>query len=329
MEEKIGILGAGGWGTALSLLLQKKGYKIFLWEVFPEYAELLKKKRENINYFPGFKIPEEIFITHLIEKVLVNSEILILVVPSLYFKSTLKKIKQFYGGQPLLIATKGLDLKTGKRMSELLEEVLGEIPFGVLSGPTIAREITHRQPAAAVVASRSLKLAEKFQKLLSCDYFRLYTNKDIIGVELGGALKNIIAIGAGIIDGLKLGTNTKASYITRGLNEMVKVGVSLGGEEKTFWGLSGIGDLITTCFSRYSRNRSFGQAIVEVGKEKYLRKTKMAIEGIPTTKSLYEMKDRIQVELPITETIYRIIYLNDKKHREEIKNLMRRKLKKE
>ena len=169
---------------------------------------------------------------------------------------------------------------------------------------------------------------EDFQKILSCDNLRLYTNKDVIGVELGGALKNVIAIGAGIIDGLRLGTNTKASYITRGLREMVRIGKILGGKEETFWGLSGIGDLITTCFSPYSRNRSFGQAIVEVGKEKYLRNTKMVIEGIYTTKSLYTLSKKMNIETPITDAIYRIVFLN-KKPTDEIKKLMRRSLKEE
>ena len=327
MGKKIGILGAGGWGTTLSILLNKKGYEVILWEVFPEYAKILREKRENIYYLPGIKIPSSINITSDIEKVM-ESPFLIIAIPSRYFRDIIKKMKNFYKGQPLLIGTKGLEIETGKRMSEIVEEEIGKVPLAIISGPTIAREIAKGFPAAAVVASKDKKVGENFQKILSCDNLRLYTNKDVAGVELGGALKNVIAIGAGIIDGLKLGTNTKASYITRGLKEMVRIGKILGGKEKTFWGLSGMGDLITTCFSPYSRNRSFGQAIVEVGKEEYLRKTKMAIEGIYTTKSIYKISKKMKIETPIIDAIYRIVFLN-KEPKDEIKRLMRRRLKEE
>ena len=327
MGKKIGILGAGGWGTTLSILLNKKGYEVILWEVFPEYAKILREKRENIYYLPGIKIPSSINITSDIEKVM-ESPFLIIAIPSRYFRDIIKKMKNFYKGQPLLIGTKGLEIETGKRMSEIVEEEIGKVPLAIISGPTIAREIAKGFPAAAVVASKDKKVGENFQKILSCDNLRLYTNKDVAGVELGGALKNVIAIGAGIIDGLKLGTNTKASYITRGLKEMVRIGKILGGKEKTFWGLSGMGDLITTCFSPYSRNRSFRQAIVEVGKEEYLRKTKMAIEGIYTTKSIYKISKKMKIETPIIDAIYRIVFLN-KEPKDEIKRLMRRRLKEE
>ncbi|HDD64867.1 MAG TPA: NAD(P)-dependent glycerol-3-phosphate dehydrogenase, partial [Firmicutes bacterium] len=276
---------------------------------------------------PGIKIPSSINITSDIEKVM-ESPFLIIAIPSRYFRDIIKKMKNFYKGQPLLIGTKGLEIETGKRMSEIVEEEIGKVPLAIISGPTIAREIAKGFPAAAVVASKDKKIGENFQKILSCDNLRLYTNKDVAGVELGGALKNVIAIGAGIIDGLKLGTNTKASYITRGLKEMVRIGKILGGKEKTFWGLSGMGDLITTCFSPYSRNRSFGQAIVEVGKEEYLRKTKMAIEGIYTTKSIYKISKKMKIETPIIDAIYRIVFLN-KEPKDEIKRLMRRRLKEE
>jgi glycerol-3-phosphate dehydrogenase (NAD(P)+) len=155
-----------------------------------------------------------------------------------------------------------------------------------------------------------IKISEYFQKIISCENFRIYSSDDIIGVEIGGAFKNVIAIGAGIIDGLKLGINTKSSYLTRGLNEMIKIGTFLGGEEKTFRGLSGMGDLITTSFSKYSRNRSFGEGIVKIGKEEYLKNAKMVIEGIPTTKAFYKLSKKFNIELPITEAIYKIIYKN-------------------
>ncbi|HOK56474.1 MAG TPA: NAD(P)H-dependent glycerol-3-phosphate dehydrogenase [bacterium] len=328
MGKKIGILGSGGWGISLALLLNKLKNKVFLWEPLKENYEILIKKRENINYFKGIRIPKIIEISNSLEETVLNSEILIIVVRSSFFRDTIKKLKLYYQNQPILIGTKGLELNTGKRMSEILKEFIKNDSYAVLSGPTIAKEVVKGYPTAAVVASNNKNISEFFQRIISCENFRIYSSKDIIGVEVGGAFKNIIAIGAGIIDGLKLGINTKSSYLTRGLNEMIKIGTFLGGEEKTFRGLSGMGDLITTSFSKYSRNRSFGEGIVKIGKEKYLKNAKMVIEGIPTTRAFYKLSKKLDIELPITEAIYRIIYKNSDV-RKEIKKLMLRELKKE
>lgn len=328
MGKKIGILGSGGWGIALALHLNKLKNKVYLWEPIKENFEILIKKRENINYFKGVKIPKVIEISNSLEEIVNNTEILIIVVRSSFFRNTIKKLQTFYKNQPLIIGTKGLEFQTGKRMSEILKEFIISDNFAVISGPTIAKEIVKGYPTAAVIASNNKNISQYFQEIISCENFRIYTSEDIIGVEVGGAFKNIIAIGAGIIDGLKLGINTKSSYLTRGLNEMIKIGTFLGGEEKTFRGLSGIGDLITTSFSKYSRNRSFGEGIVKVGKEKYLKKAKMVIEGIPTTKAFYTLSKKFNIELPITEAIYRIIYKGTD-IKEELKKLMIRELKKE
>lgn len=328
MGEKIGIIGAGGWGIALGILLNELKYKIYLWEPLKENYEILIKKRENVDYFKGVKIPKSIEISNLLKDIVENADILIIVVRSSFFRDTIKNLKKIYKSQPILIGTKGLDFKTGKRMSEILQEFIKTDNFAVISGPTIAKEIVKGYPTAAVIASYNIDIAEYFQKLISCEKFRIYTSNDIIGVEIGGSFKNIIAIGAGIIDGLKLGVNTKSSYLSRGLNEMIKIGTFCEGEEKTFRGLSGLGDLITTSFSKYSRNRSFGEGIVKIGKERYLKKAKMVIEGIPTTKAFYKLSKKCKVELPITEAIYRIIYKNSNP-KVEIKNLMMRRLKRE
>ncbi|MCM8805057.1 MAG: NAD(P)-dependent glycerol-3-phosphate dehydrogenase [Candidatus Omnitrophica bacterium] len=328
MGEKIGIIGSGGWGIALGLLLNELKYKVYLWEPLKENYKILIEKRENIDYFKGVKIPESIEITNSLTNIVGNANVLIIVVRSSFFKYTIKKLKKIYKNQPILIGTKGLDFKTGKRMSEILQEFIKTDNFAVISGPTIAKEIVKGYPTAVVVSSSNENIAEYFQKLISCERFRVYTNNDIIGVEIGGSFKNIIAIGAGIIDGLKLGINTKSSYLSRGVNEMIKIGTFLGGKEKTFRGLSGLGDLITTSFSKHSRNRSFGEGIIKIGKEKYLKKTKMVIEGIPTTKAFYKLSKKYKIELPITEAIYRIIY-KDTDPKIEIKNLMIRELKKE
>ncbi|MCM8785870.1 MAG: NAD(P)-dependent glycerol-3-phosphate dehydrogenase [Candidatus Omnitrophica bacterium] len=328
MDKKIGIIGSGGWGIALSIIFNKLKYKIYLWEPLKENYEILIKKRENINYFKGVKIPKEVGISNSLEEVVENSKILIIVVRSSFFRKTIEDLKNIYKDQYVIIGTKGLEYQTSKRMSEILTEYIKTENFAILSGPTIAKEIVKGYPTAAVIASKNLSVAESLQKIISCENFRIYTSTDIIGAEIGGSFKNIVAIGAGIIDGLKLGINTKSSYITRGLNEMIKIGTFLGGEEKTFRGLSGIGDLITTSFSKYSRNRSFGEGIVKIGKEKYLKKAKMVIEGIPTTKAFYELSRKFKIELPITEAIYRIIYENSDV-KEEIKKLMIRELKRE
>ncbi|MCX8082719.1 MAG: NAD(P)-dependent glycerol-3-phosphate dehydrogenase [bacterium] len=329
MEEKIGILGAGGWGITLTRLLEKKGYRVILWEPVEKTLSVLQKERESREYFPNFKIPVNVDITGTIEKVVLYSDVIIIVVRSTFLRNTLRQLKKFYRNQPILIGTKGLEVSTGNSMSDILISELGEnIPFGVLSGPTIAKEIAKGRPSAAVVATQKEKLGLLFQKILGCETLRIYTSNDVKGVELGGAFKNVIAIGAGIIDGLDLGINTKSAYLTRGLNEMIKIGCKLGGKEKTFRGLSGIGDLITTSFSPYSRNRSFGEAIIRIGKEPYLKETKMVIEGIFATKAFYRLSRKMDIELPITESIYRIIY-KDIRPEIEIKRLMTRKPKEE
>jgi glycerol-3-phosphate dehydrogenase (NAD(P)+) len=329
MEEKIGVLGAGGWGITLACLLNRAGVRITLWEPLSENYISLKRDRENKEYFPGVKIPESVVITNSLEEALTNSGAIILVVRSVFFRETVKRIKKIYRGQPVIIGTKGIEIKTGKRMSGILTEILSEdISFGILSGPTIARELAEGRPSAAVVATTEKRLGLTFQEMLSCDILRVYTSDDVIGVETGGAFKNIIAIGSGMIDGLGLGINTKSSYLTRGLNEMINIGRALGGKEKTFRGLSGIGDLITTSFSRYSRNRSFGEGIIKTDKEKYLKNHRMVIEGIPTTKAFYKLSKKMNIELPITASLYRIIY-NNVKPEVEIKKLMQRKTKEE
>lgn len=328
-EKNITVLGAGGWGITLTRLLAEKGYRIKLWEPVEKNFVILKEKRESLDYFPGFKIPEGVEITGSIKESILHSDILIIVVRSTFFRKTLKQLKNFYRGQPILIGTKGVEKSTERSMSEVLISELGkDIPFAVLSGPTIAREIAEGMPSAAVVAARKKDTGLMFQKTLGCEKLRIYTSTDVKGVEIGGAFKNVIAIGAGIIDGLKLGINTKSSYLTRGLNEMIKIGCHLGGKEKTFRGLSGIGDLITTSFSPYSRNRSFGEAIIRKGKEKYLKENKMVIEGLFATQVFYRLSRKLNIELPITESIYRIIYKNAKPE-EEIKRLMTRSPKEE
>lgn len=328
-KKKISVLGAGGWGITLARLMNKQGHQITLWEPIEENLVILTKQREAIDYFPGFKIPKDIIITGSMKEAILHSDVIIIAVRSAFLRDTAEQIKGLYNSQPILSGTKGLEISTGKSVSEILVSEIGkDTPIGILSGPTIAKEIAQGMPSAAVVASQKKTLSAFFQNILNCETLRIYTSSDVKGVEVGGAFKNIIAIGAGIIDGIGLGINTKSAYLSRGLNEMIEIGCQLGGKEKTFRGLSGIGDLITTSFSVFSRNRSFGEAIITKGKKKYLKDSKMVIEGLFTTKAFFNLSRKMNVELPITESIYKILY-EEAKPETEIKKLMMRKLKEE
>ncbi len=329
MAKKIVVLGAGGWGITLSILLEKAGNEVILWEPLPETCEILLKERQNTLYFPGFSLPPAIHITGSMEEAIGNSEIGLIALRSVYFRKAVSGIRKIGKEMPFVIATKGIEIQSCKTMSEVLTEELGsETVCGSLSGPTIAREIASGKPSAAVIATRNRRLARIFQDLFDPRMFRIYSSTDIKGVEIGGAFKNVLAVGAGIIDGLELGVNTKAAYLARALNEMINIGLALGAREKTFRGLSGIGDLITTSFSMDSRNRSFGQAIVKEGKKEYLSRTRTVIEGIPATEAFYRISRKESVEMPITGAIYNIIF-RDRDPLDEIRSLMDRQLKDE
>lgn len=325
---KIGILGGGGWGTSLALHLYRKKFDITIWFHSEETLKLVKETRENIYYLPGFIIPNEILLTNEIDYLIDNSEIIFIVVPSQHTREVLLKIdKNKIRNKIFLIASKGIEMKTGKRMSEVLEEVLETKNYGVLSGPNFSKEVALRIPTSSVVASNDEKLSETLQNILTNEYFRVYTSRDSIGVELGGSLKNVLAIAAGISDGLGFGANTKASLITRGIKEMVRVGRKFGAKEETFYGLSGLGDLVATSFSNLSRNRWFGEMIGRGIKPKdIVSTTKQVIEGIYTAKVVFE-KNR-DLDLPIMKEVYYIIYEN-KDPIISVRNLMTRILKSE
>ena len=324
------VLGAGGWGTTLSLLLLKKGYQVSLWEAFPEYASLLKKRRKNVKFLPDIPLPPSLFISSELKEVVPKAEALIFAVPSFALRNIAKRAKSLFSKERFVLsATKGLERETGLRMSQILKEVLGTDNLAVLSGPTIARELVRGIPTAAVSASQRENVSKYFQGLLFSDKFRIYIGSDPIGVELGGALKNIVSIAAGIVDGLNLGANTKGALLTRGLAEIQRLGVSLGADPRTFQGLSGFGDLVTTSISKESRNRSFGE---EIGKGKktgfLISKTEMVIEGIGTTEIALTLAKRENVEMPITQEVYNVLF-KDRDPLEAINELMARKGKRE
>ena len=329
-NKRIAILGDGGWGTTLAVLLSNKGYSVTLWSAFKNYAKLLDKNRLNPKFLPGIKIPPIIKITGQIKEAVCNKELIVLAVPSQYTRKILKKIKSSFSKQTIFLSvTKGIEINSCKRISEIIHNELGPVKLAVLSGPTIAREVALGIPTTAVVASSDKKIRKTIQDIFSTQSFRVYTNPDVIGVELGGSLKNIIAIACGVSDGLGFGTNTKAAIVTRGLAEIARLGKAMGAKLGTFSGISGLGDLVTTCISKQSRNRMVGELI---GKGKNLKETlehmQMVAEGVPTAKSAYLLSKKFNVDMPITKEVFCLLYKN-KSPRQAVKDLMTRKNKEE
>lgn len=310
MDTHITIIGAGSWGTAVALLLAKKGYGIKLWARDAELVEKINNNKENVDYLPGTVLPDNISASTDMEYCCRGSELAVIASPSHAMRDICGKMADFITkDQTIVSLTKGIENVTLLRMSEIVEELMPENKVVVISGPSHAEEVAKGIPTAVVASSRKREIAEYIQDVFMTPMFRVYTNPDIVGVELGGALKNIIALGAGIIDGLELGDNTKAAVMTRGIVEMARLGESLGAFRKTFAGLSGIGDLIVTCTSMHSRNRRAGIAIGQ-GKsvDEVLGSSKMVVEGIRTTKSAYQLAHRQRVEMPITQEIYRLLF---------------------
>ena len=323
--KNICIVGDGGWGTTLGVLLAKKGYNVTIWGAFPEYIGILKSTRENVKFLPGVKIPDGIKFTASLGDALKGRELVVLAVPSQFMRSVLMILKMEDLSDKLFVSvTKGIENKTLKRMSETIHEVLGERKLAVLSGPTIALEVANGSPSTAVAASRDIDFAISVQKIFMTDRFRVYATDDVIGVEIGGSLKNIIAIAAGAADGLGFGTNAKAALLTRGLVEMVRLGVAMGGRAGTFYGLSGLGDLTTTCISRYSRNRWLGEEIAKGRSLKdILKETDMVVEGVVTARSAFDLAKKYKVDMPITCEIYKVLY-EDKDPKKAVHDLMTR-----
>jgi len=310
LMQKISILGDGGWGTTLSRHLCLKGFPVSLWSPFPEYAKHLQKTRENTKFLAGVKIPHEIDITSDLEAAINGKDIIIIAIPSQYIRSVLSKISKKCDKKALYVSvSKGIEEKSLMRISEIVKTVIGDVNFSVLSGPSIAIEVVKGIPTVVVAASGKIENAKIVQDIFMAERFRVYTTTDVAGVELGGSVKNIIAIAAGINDGLGLGSNSKSALMIRGIVEMARLGAKFGADENTFKGLSGMGDLITTCISKNSRNRWFGE---EIGKGKkiseILKTTEMVVEGFATTRSVYELSNKLGVDMPITKQVYSILY---------------------
>lgn len=328
--EKVCVLGTGSWGSALGLTLAKKGYEVSMWTLNEEQAKRINKTRENIDYLPGVLFPNNMTVTISLEEAVLNSIIIVLAVPSQAIRSVCNQIKPFIKDEQIIVdVAKGLEKGTGLRLSEVVEEELPNNPYVTLSGPSHAEEVARDIPTTVVVASTNLEVAQKVQEIFMGPKFRVYTNPDIVGVELGGALKNIIAFCAGVAAGIGLGDNSFAALITRGLKEISRLGIKLGGELETFYGLSGLGDLIVTCLSEHSRNRKAGKLI---GQGKTLEETKkevgMVIESIDNIDVAYQLGKINNIEMPIVNAVYEVLY-NKLDPQEAVKNLMTRNKKME
>ena len=331
MAEKIGIIGAGAWGTALALLLADKGHDIALWMYEKDLAEETRRDRENRVYLPGFVLPANITVTPSLDEAVRDRLFVLSVVPSHTVRTVSSQLAPYLADNAVIVsASKGIEIETLMPLSDVLRETLpskfhNRLCF--LSGPSFAREVALKLPTAVALASYDREAGNLVQKLMSTPYFRVYTNPDVIGVELGGSIKNVIAIAAGVLEGLGFGYNTMAALLTRGLSEMSRLGTALGADPRTFSGLAGMGDLVLTCTGGLSRNRTLG---VRLGKgeklDDILKSAKTVAEGVKTAKAARELARKNGIDMPIVEEMYKILY-EGKDPRQATKDLMGRELK--
>jgi len=330
-ERPFAVLGAGSWGTALAIQLATGGHPTLLWSHRADHVALMQQSRCNAAYLPGIDFPATIEPIAQLAACLERAGDILVVVPSQVFRQTMHLLQPLLREQHRLAwGTKGLEVGSRKLLHQIVQEELGiTVPTAVVSGPTFAQEVARGLPGAITVASKDQQFAAELANALHHGYFRTYTSDDLIGVEVGGAVKNVLAIAAGIADGLNFGINTRAALITRGLAEMMRLGVALGGQRDTFMGLSGLGDLVLTCSDDQSRNRRMGLAL---GKGKSLAQAKQEIgkvvEGVTTAKAVHDLAQELHVSMPITEQVYRVLY-EGLAPREAVQNLMERAAKSE
>jgi len=323
----VGVIGSGAWGTTLALLLAKKGIPTTLWEHNAERAEQIQRERENMTFLAGFRFPDTLYATSDIAEAVQHKDMLLLVTPSQRMRENIRSLAAYVGRETLLVnASKGIEISTLKRMTEIVVEELpgAQQRIATLSGPNLSREVAQGKPTAAVIASTEPSVAVRFRDLLTTGRLRVYTSRDVVGVELSGALKNIIAIGAGMNDGLGYGENAKAAFITRGLAEISRLGIAAGAHPLTFAGLAGIGDLIATCASPLSRNQQLGQRLASSEKlDDILRSTHSVAEGIFTTKAALQLAARYNVEMPITQQLGQVLFEGLDPHKAVLELMMR------
>ena len=329
MGPRTAVIGAGSWGTAVASLAAHNA-PTALWARRAELAADIERTHVNADYLPQYQLPDQVHATASLEEAVAGAEVVVMAVPSHGFRGVLDEARPFLAsGAPLVSLTKGVEQDSLKRMTEVIDEVVPGHPRGVLTGPNLAKEVMAGWPAASVVAVDDADVATDLQRLFSTEAFRVYTNRDVVGCEVGGALKNVIAIAAGIADGMGFGDNTRAALLTRGLAELTRLGVALGGEPMTFAGLAGMGDLVATCSSRQSRNRHVGE---ELGRgrsiEEIVAEMKMVAEGVKSSKAVVELAARVEVEMPIAEQVVDVLY-HGKQASEIVPALMQREMKPE
>ncbi len=320
---KVGVVGAGSWGTALALVLEKNGHEVTLWSSREAKAKELTRLRENVDKLPGVILPETIEITADMETAVKEKELVVLGVPSLYIRSTAAKMAPFMqDGQIVVNVSKGIEESTLYTMTDIISEEIPNADVAVLSGPSHAEEVSRNIPTTVVAGAKSRKTAERIQTIFMNEAFRVYTSPDMLGIEIGGALKNVIALAAGIADGLGYGDNTKAALITRGIAEMSRLGVAMGGYQETFNGLTGMGDLIVTCASKHSRNRRAGILIGQGYKmQEAMDEVKMVVEGVHSAKAAMKLAEKYYVRIPIIEQVNAVLF-EDKPADEAVRELM-------
>lgn len=329
---KITVIGAGSFGTAMSVVIARCGHDVLMWSHNPEIADSVARSGQNAAYLPNVELSSRIAVSGDLDEAAAWSDTVFMVTPSHHYRQVLTELTQRMNRPFRVISgTKGIENETLARMSEVTKSVVGEklSAFAALSGPTFAKEVARGDPTAAVIASSDIEYAQEIQRTLSCATFRLYHSADVAGVELGGSLKNVIAIAAGVVEGLGLGSNTNAALITRGLHEMTRLGLNAGGRLETFAGLAGMGDLVLTCTGSLSRNRTVG---VELGRGKKLADilddARFVAEGVKTSRSAFALSALYQIDMPIASEMYRVLYENESP-RDAIQRLMSRALKAE
>lgn len=322
---KIGVLGAGSWGTALSLLLYNNGHEVVLWSVIESEVQMLREKRQHESKLPGVKLPDDMEISSDLAYSVEGKDLLVLAVPSPFTRSTAHSMRELVKkGQIIVNVAKGIEETTLMTLNEIIEQEIPQADVAVLSGPSHAEEVGRGLPTTCVSSARSRKTAEYVQEIFMSPVFRVYTSPDILGVELGGALKNVIALAAGTADGLGYGDNTKAALITRGIAEIARLGIEMGANFQTLYGLSGMGDLIVTCASVHSRNRKAGYLMGQgYTMDEAMKEVKMVVEGVYSAKAAKQLADKYQVEMPIVEEVNKVLF-EGKSAKDAVTDLMLR-----
>ena len=333
LKMRIGVVGAGSWGTALAKLLADKGFNLDLWAFESEVKEQIDTDRENKVFLPGYKLPETLTPTNDLKQAVTDKDLVLVVVPSHCMRQVAEQMNPFIGPDTVVVtASKGIENKTHMTMTDILDEMLEQVPeknLAVLSGPSFAKEVANHVPTVVASASIDRDTAEVVQQVFSCPSFRVYVNDDPVGTQLGGAMKNVLAIAAGICDGMEMGLNPRAALITRGLTEMNRLGTKMGADPLTLSGLAGVGDLLLTCTGALSRNYTVGIQIGQGKKlEEIISEMRMVAEGVKTTRSVYNLSRKLGVDLPICNEVYHVLF-EDYSVEETVQRLMNRSLKHE